>query len=388
TVLLTAQIYPPLKTFIRSSLSRFRNQLALDAYKGKIRNSDRSVTTPRKKEQHPKSPKSQKVPEAPPAEEPQEAQQQPEHSEHPDSDHPSEQLEEEPESEEEFESEEEPLATMAGPSEKGKDPRREPEEEQKPAIDPMARELLDILSTSALAAKVKLPDIQVLTGENSTLQAFSEFQDAIEAHLRIQKIEDDVSKCDYVFLHTTKRARLHAKEYLKTCGNNPVYDDLMEHLKELIVSPLAVEDIYTRFQRVRQTYNGKTRPAAALATELKDLQLQLPANTYNDVALSHRFIDALDPKVRTAVRPHFTDGMKWDDVVALAARFDKVLHSEERRTSYKLRSAITRACNSGLSPPSPRPINSNNNSGPATQRPKFTKFTNELRQQLAKVGKC
>src|SRR5690606_5070197 len=213
-------------------------------------------------------------------------------------------------------------------------------------------------------------------------------QDAIEAHLRIQKIEDDVSKCDYVFLHTIKRARLHAKEYLKTCGNNPVYDDLMEHLKELIVSPLAVEDIYTRFQRVRQTYNGKTRPAAALAAELKDLQLQLPANTYNDVALSHRFIDALDPKVRTAVRPHFTDGMKWDDVVALAARFDKVLHSEERRTTYKPRSAFTRARNSGLSPPSPRPINNNNNGSQGTQKPKFTKLTNELRQQLAKEGKC
>src|SRR5690606_37035477 len=69
----------------------------------------------------------------------------------------------------------------------------------------------------------------------------------------------------------------------------------------------------------------------------------------------------------------------------LAARFDKVLHSEERRTSYKPRSAFTRARNSGLSSPSPRPIN-NNNGSQGTQKPKFTKFTNELRQQVAKEG--
>src|SRR5690606_10468242 len=101
-------------------------------------------------------------------------------------------------------------------------------------------------------------------------------------------------------------------------GDEPNYADMMEHLKDLIVSPLAIEDLYTRFQQVRLTYNGKTRPAASLAAELKDLQLQLPANTYNDAALIHRFIDALDPKVRTAVWPHITDYMTWDETVALA----------------------------------------------------------------------
>src|SRR5690606_37082279 len=60
TVLHTAQIYPPLKIFICSSLSRFRNQLALDAYKGKTQSSGRSVTSPHKKEQHQKFPKFQK----------------------------------------------------------------------------------------------------------------------------------------------------------------------------------------------------------------------------------------------------------------------------------------------------------------------------------------
>src|SRR5690606_38664657 len=43
TVLLTAQVYPPLEIFLRSILSRFHNLLALDAYKGRILNFDPSV---------------------------------------------------------------------------------------------------------------------------------------------------------------------------------------------------------------------------------------------------------------------------------------------------------------------------------------------------------
>src|SRR5690606_41979739 len=64
------------------------------------------------------------------------------------------------------------------------------------------------------------------------------------------------------------------------------------------------------------------------------------------------------------------------------------LHDALPISSYKPRSAFTRAHNSGLSPPSPRPINNNTSGSQATQKPKFTKLTNELRQQLAKEGKC
>ena len=78
---------------------------------------------------------------------------------------------------------------------------------------------------------------------------------------------------------------------------------LTQCLQQLFEASTTTNDIYHKWQNVRQTAGGHPVRITKIAGELADLKGSIPARSISDYAQKQRFLDAMDSRLYCNVEP-------------------------------------------------------------------------------------
>ena len=78
---------------------------------------------------------------------------------------------------------------------------------------------------------------------------------------------------------------------------------LTQRLQQLFEGSTNTDDIYHKWQNIRQTAGGPPARITKIAGELADLKGSHPAGSISNYAQKPRFLDAIDSRLRRNVEP-------------------------------------------------------------------------------------
>jgi len=107
---------------------------------------------------------------------------------------------------------------------------------------------------------------------------------------------------------------------------------LIQRLQQLFEASTNTDDTSHKWENIRQTAGGQPARITKIAGELADLNRSLPAGSISDYAQKQRFLDAMDSRLRRNVEPQLRPEDTWDQMVAVAERYDATTY---RTGGYK-----------------------------------------------------
>jgi len=108
--------------------------------------------------------------------------------------------------------------------------------------------------------------------------------------------------------------------------------ELTQRLHQLLEASTNTDDTYHKWENIRQTAGGQPACITQIAEELAGLKGSLPVGSISDYAQKQRFLDAMDSKLRRNVEPQLRPEDTWDQMVAVAERYDATMY---RTGGYK-----------------------------------------------------
>jgi hypothetical protein len=134
-------------------------------------------------------------------------------------------------------------------------------------------------------------------------------------------------------------------------NDNPTLEQFTARFKQLFEASTNTDDAYHRWQNVRQTSGGQPARITKIAGDLADIKGCLPRDSISPYAQKQRFLDAMDTRLRRQVEPQIRPEDTWEQIVALAERYDATMY---RTGGYKGRE---RSQASSSKPPKPKQEN-------------------------------
>ena len=116
---------------------------------------------------------------------------------------------------------------------------------------------------------------------------------------------------------------------------NLTLDQLKARFRQLFEASTNTDDTYHKWQNIRQTSGGQPAHITKIAGELANLRGSLPRGSISDYTQRQRFLDAMDTRLRQNVKPQLRPEDTWDQMVAVAERYDATMY---RTGGYKNRS--------------------------------------------------
>jgi len=154
----------------------------------------------------------------------------------------------------------------------------------------------------------------------------------VKKYLARSGLNDDTpGVADYYGFYTEGKAN-NAFQRLDTEQENLTLPQLTHRFQQLFEASTNTDDTYYKWQNVHQTGGGQPARITKIAGELADLKRSLPNGSISDYAQKQRFLDAMDSRLRRNVEPQLRPEDTWDQMVAVAERYDATMY---RTGGYK-----------------------------------------------------
>jgi len=106
--------------------------------------------------------------------------------------------------------------------------------------------------------------------------------------------------------------------------------EFLKVLRKFCVLFISDDKLWTKFQAIRQTQNGRTKPIQQVANKIKQLQILLPK--ISDWQCYNQLLEAMDPALLQEVRTNINDEMEWNDLIEFCSKHNLGIH---KHTSIK-----------------------------------------------------
>ena len=101
---------------------------------------------------------------------------------------------------------------------------------------------------------------------------------------------------------------------------------LIQRFQQLFEASTNTDDTYYKWQNIRQTAGGQPAHITKIAGELADLKGSRPNGSISEYAQKQRFLDDMDSRLRRNVEPQLRPEDTWDQMVAVAERYDATMY--------------------------------------------------------------
>jgi len=143
--------------------------------------------------------------------------------------------------------------------------------------------------------------------------------------------DDSPGVAEYYGFYTEGKAN-NAFQTIDTEEEKLTLPQLTNRIQQLFEASTNTDDTYHKWQNVRQTAGGQPARITNIAGELADLKGSLPNGSISDYAQKQRLLDAMDSRLRRNVEPQLRPEDTWDQMVAVAERYDATMY---RTGGYK-----------------------------------------------------
>jgi len=106
--------------------------------------------------------------------------------------------------------------------------------------------------------------------------------------------------------------------------------EFLKVLRKFCIPFISDDKLWTEFEAIRQTQNGRTKPIQQVVNKIKQLQILLPK--ISDWQCYNQLLEAMDPALLQEVRANINDEMEWNDLIEFCSKHDLVIH---KHTSIK-----------------------------------------------------
>jgi len=180
----------------------------------------------------------------------------------------------------------------------------------------------------------ELPKPPMFSGEGEDLKSdkLKRWLKTVKKHLARSGLNDDSpGVADYYGAYTDGKAN-NAYQTLDREVEDLTVAQLTKRLQQLFEAATNTDDIYPKWQNIRQTPGGQPASITRIAGELADLKGSLPAGSVSEYAHKQRSFDAIDSRLRRNFEPQLRPEDTWDQIVAVAERYDATMY---RAGGYK-----------------------------------------------------
>ena len=184
------------------------------------------------------------------------------------------------------------------------------------------------------SSKLKAPKLEKHSSSGKWKEA-DIFDNWINNAIDILKVgeldPEDRSAMIWLGSHLEGEAKiLHASYRKNPETKNNTVPEFLKVLRKFCVFFISNDKLWTKFQAIRQTQNGRTKPIQQVANKIKQLQILLPK--ISDWQCYNQLLEAMDPALLQEVRANINDEIEWDDLIEFCSKHDSVLH---KHTSIK-----------------------------------------------------
>jgi len=180
----------------------------------------------------------------------------------------------------------------------------------------------------------QLPKPPMFSGDGQDLRRdkLKRWLRTVKKHLPRSGLNDDSrGVADYYGAYTDGKAN-NAYQTQDREVDDLTLAQLTQHLQQLFEASTNTDDTYHKWQNVHQTAGRQPARITKLAGELADLKGSLPNGSISHYAQKQRFLDAMDSRLRRNVEPQLRSEDTWDEMVAVAERYDATMY---RTGGYK-----------------------------------------------------
>ena len=169
-------------------------------------------------------------------------------------------------------------------------------------------------------------------GEDRKLDILKQWVRTVKKYLARSGLNDNSPRVVDNYGFYTEGKASNAFQTLDTEEQNLTLPRLTHHFQQLFEASTNTDDTYHKWQNVRQTAGGQPAHITKIAGELADLKRALLAGSISDYAQKQRFLDIIDSRLRRNVEPQLRQEDTWDQMVAVAERYDATMY---RTGGYK-----------------------------------------------------
>jgi len=117
---------------------------------------------------------------------------------------------------------------------------------------------------------------------------------------------------------------LHASYRKNPETKDGTVPEFLKVLRKFCVLFISDDKLWTKFQAIRQTQNGRTKPIQQVANKIKQLQILLPK--ISDWQCYNQQLEAMDPALLQEVRANINDEIEWNDLIEFCSKHNSVIH--------------------------------------------------------------
>jgi len=196
-------------------------------------------------------------------------------------------------------------------------------------------------------------------------------------------------------LHLEGEAKiLHASYRKNPQTKDSTVLEFLKVLRKFCVPFISDGKLWTEFQAIRQTQNGRTKPIQQVANKIKQLQILLPK--VSDWQCYNQLLEAMDPVLLQEVKANINDKMECDDLIEFCSKHDSVIHkhtSIKKDHKSKTGEKMHQQNHTHQTSSNPAPTNTSWTKPKPFTRPsntcsKFKNLTVAEKEELAKKGRC
>jgi len=247
-------------------------------------------------------------------------------------------------------------------------------------------------------SKLKAPKLEKNNGSGKWKEAaiFDNWVNDAMDILEVGELDlEDTSAMIWLGSHLEGEAKILHASYRKNPGTkNDTVPEFLKVRRKFCVPFISDDKLWTEFQAIRQTKNGRPKPIQQVANKIKQLQILLPK--ISDWQCYNQLLEAMDPALLQEVRANINDEMEWDDLIEFCSKHDSVIHKHtsikkdhKSKNSQKMRQqnptpqASSNPASTNTSWTKPKPF-----TRPSNTSSKFKKLTPAEKEELAKKGGC
>jgi len=206
---------------------------------------------------------------------------------------------------------------------------------------------------------------------------------------------EDRSAMIWLGWHLEREAKILNASYRKNPETkNNIVPEFLKVLRKFCVPFISDNKLWTEFQAIRQTQNGRTKPIQQVANKIKQLQILLPK--ISDWQCYNPLLEPMDPALLQEVRANINDEMEWDDLIEFCSKHDLGIHKHtsikkdhKSKNGQKMRNQNhTPQASSNPAPSNMSWTKSKPYTRPSNMSSKFKKLTPAEKEELAKKGGC
>jgi hypothetical protein len=195
-------------------------------------------------------------------------------------------------------------------------------------------------------SKLEIPKLEKNsgTGKWRTAAVFDNWQDDARDILQVMGL-DSAARDAMIWLgwHLEGDAKILHSSFRKNPATSALgMDDFLIELRKYCISSINQDDLWSEFQSIKQTQNGRTRPIQHVANKIKQMQILLPK--ISDWQCYQQLLESMDGGLLNKVRAQINEEMEWSQIVKICEIHDSIQHkfrsgnsNQKPKNSQKMR---------------------------------------------------